>query len=529
MRRLLLFAALLVALLAIYALRPGWLARAERRGVEVTEERGGAEASRAGASESGASAPAGGAEAEEARARVHGVVTGPEGPLWCARVVAYRSDTDDLLAEAFTNPQGRYTLPVEVSDFQLAVEPAAGVWLVPTPRRGIVLNAGDDLEQNFALAATANLSGRVVDKEGKGFPDVLVLAVRPEDAGPPDAHPNAVAGKVVAKSRSGVDGGFRLGPLAAGAYRLEIALPSLMLTAPVVAATGGPDSVLTVVHAIAADLVVEDIETGNPVDAFSVKLTSEGRVILEGRGSRGVFSRRVQVDTPLAPHVWAEVEVTAPGYTTWGPWQIGHRVKPTVRLVPRRDPNTLIRVSFDDGRPYRGAILLLFGKDAWSPRGPRQFDAGEALPLDRVEDGVYRGTMPLGRWWVAAMLQDVLDAPSLVREIDVVAGRDAEARFVLRTGGELVLMPARGAPACRVLIQGERGSDGGVPRGVFDIPAEGRRIEGIPPGLYKLGYPRWVFAAETAKAAGVATETIVWFRDVHVAAGRSEEIALPPP
>jgi hypothetical protein len=527
MRRLLLLATLLVALVAIFALRPAWRARTEpRHSTDPSEDPAGSALSISGAKDgvaAGASSP--NAMAEEPRAQVHGVVTGPDGPLWCARVVAYRSDTDEVLAEAFTNPQGRYTLPVDVSDFQLAVVPAAGVWLVPSPRRGVVLNAGDDIEQSFVLVATALLRGRVVDADGEALAGVFLLAVPAEHAGPADAHPRAVADHIEAKCKTDRDGNFRLGGIAVGTYSLMTADPSLTLRSPVVVETGGVDLMLTVVPAVAIDLVVEDFETGEPVDTFSVKVTGEGRTVLEGRGSRGAFSRRVALDVPR----WfaTQVEVAAPGYASWGPHSSSHPGTRTVGLVTRREPNTLIRVSFDDGRPYRGRLDVLFGRDQGRPSmgsAPTADRGATTLALERVEDGLYRGGMPIGRWGLCAFPDDLFGKPFLVRTIDVTAGRNAEADFVLPAGGELVLVRPRGVAHCKVCIEAEVDDEGGKRSDLFEIPPEGRRIEGIPPGRYKLGYQKTVLHPK-----GVSTLTVEWFRDVNVVAGGTEQIALPPP
>ncbi|MFI5403465.1 MAG: hypothetical protein ACHQ1G_11050, partial [Planctomycetota bacterium] len=106
MRRILLVLAALVALVAILAIGPAWQERAPPRRATPVAPDVTASVPIEGAAPESATPAADEAEASTGRAVVRGVVNGPMGVLWCARVVAYRGET--VIAETWTDPKGLY-------------------------------------------------------------------------------------------------------------------------------------------------------------------------------------------------------------------------------------------------------------------------------------------------------------------------------------------------------------------------------------------------------------------------------------
>jgi len=528
MRRLLVPAALLVAFVSLLAMRPLSSEHAQpKRAARPPPAEVVAGTRPEEAAAPGPALPLEPAPAESA-ARVHGVVRGPSGILWLARVVAYRPQSGSVIADTYTDPEGKYSLDVAASDFDLAVEPDAGTLLAATPRRGLVVNAGDDIEEDFTIAPAASIRGKAVGRDGRACPGIVILALRPEDRGPDGAHPGAFLGREAGRCRSASDGTFRLAGFEAGTYAIEIGDPYWMLGAPAAVATDGPETTLVVVPAISVALEARDVESGEPVDDFSAKVLVGDRVVFQGEGAAGVFAHRAPTD-PAATPFETRVEVTAPGFARWGPYPVAFwRNNMVAWLLPLRDPNATIRVAFDDGAPYRGGIQVFFAvKENARPASREEallgmsagMGRGSSVPFERVKDGIFRGAVPRGRWTLHVWPDAVLPLHQLESEVDVTGAGDADVRFVLPAGGTIVFPPPpRGAPTF-VCIRGGADLSGGTR---ILVPPEGTRLEGVPPGDYQVGYPK------TAKVNDeVSTHTIVWFQDVHVVVGGTEEIALP--
>ncbi len=538
-RRILLVpVALLVVALVTVAVRPVRRDRAERRDVAQPTEgvvRGGRPAADPARPAAGLAA-----EAAQARsqARVRGAVTGGMGALWGARVVAYAMDSEQVLADAYTNPKGEYSLAIDAStEFDIAVEPDEATYLATVRRRGIVLSPGDDRVENFALGPAATIRGRLVDQNGLGRGGIELLAVRPDDLSPdPAAHPRAVRGREVGRCRAGADGGFRLACLVGGQVAIVVRDPGWTLVSSAGVATDGPDVTLVVVPAFSVDLEVRDIETGELIDTFSVKVTTgdlrprqlfdmlltiappraEERVVVEGRGSGGLFSGRVPGEPqPTFPEV-RKLEIKADGFVPWGPRGVTPRTMVTAWLLPVRDKNTTIRVSFDDGQPYHGNMRVTFKAKSGEREGDTRFE--------RVGDGRFRGAMPHGLWVLAIWPETIFGVPRSEAGAEVTAGADADINFVFPAGGTIIVQPPSRAGLHCVQVQAadEADQQGLSAFGVYEARPGGTRIEGIPAGLYRVG-------SYDVGRAHLCDEVpdVVWLREVRVTVGGVEEIALP--
>lgn len=516
MRRLLIPAALLAAAVAFLALGPAWRERAgPTRAVAPAPNQ---TASGSFASEVSSAPPvageAGDAEGAEAQAVVRGVVTGPMGVLWCARVVAYRGER--VMAEAWTNPKGLCTLAVEPGvEFDFAVEPAPETGLLAVRRAALPLERGEERVEDVAVETGEELRGQLVDPEGRGCGGIELFAVRPENFAGVEgtSERTALATVAAAYVRTSRSGGYWLRGLEAGPYSLAICSRDWMFPAPVSARTDGPELSLVVVPALTVDLDVRDVETGQPLDAFSVTVRQGDRVILEGTGTAGVFSRRMPFPGERDPRALVFVEVAAPGFLS--PGQLVNSGKGTnvVWLIPRRDPNTTVRVSFDNREPYLGDLFAQF-RMREGPGGTGQ------VWFKRVREGVYRGALPYGRWDLELMPAALLGQQRFPAEAEVGAGREAEVALVLPAGGSILLSaPARAKEPLvwvRSATEAEKG-DSGRP---FHVPPEGVRIEGIPPATYQVGYA----SATEEGRFGVA---LIWFKDVRIEVGSTEEVAVP--
>jgi hypothetical protein len=361
MRRLLVPVTLLAAAVAFLAIGPAWLKRAapKRAAPPAPEETApGAFAASSGTAGTG---DEGDAETAEGQAVLGGVVTGPMGVLWCARVVAYRGEK--VMAEAWTNPKGLYTLAVKPGvEFDFAVEPAPETGLVAMRRAVLPLERGEERVEDVAVETGATLRGQLVDPEGRGCQGIELFAVRTEDfpgvEGTSDR--TALASVAVAQVRTARGGGYWLRGLEPGAYALVICAPHWMFPAPVSVRTDGPDLSLVVLPALTVVLDVKDVETGQPLDAFSVIVREGDRVLLEGAGTAGVFSRRVLFPGVRDPRAMVFVEIAAPGFVPPGQLVNSGGGRKLVWLVPRRDPNATVRISFDDRRPYLGDLFVHF-------------------------------------------------------------------------------------------------------------------------------------------------------------------------
>lgn len=509
-RRILLVpAVLLAAIVVLAALSSAWRERAVPKRAaraqpeEVASGKPGVEAAR-----SSGEAASEGSEAAEPRARVHGVVTGTMGVLWCARVVAYRGEGKGVMAEAWTNPKGLYSLTVEPGvAFDLSVEPAPETGLVAQRRAGLALAAGEERLEDFALADGVAVRGRLVDVDGRGCAGIELFAVRPEvlaEAGTPER--TALILLATARGYSGPDGRFRLRGLEPGEYSLTICAADWMFPAPVSVRTDGPDLSLVVVPALTIDLLVKDVETGQPVGAFSVTARLGDRVLLEDAGAAGVFSIRMPFPGQRDPRSMVLLQVAASGFVP--PDQLVNSGKNVLWLIPRRDPNTTVRISFDDRQPYCGGLIVQFKAKA---------GAGGAghVGFERAREGVYRGALLYGRWELDLIPVALFGADRLTAEAEIRGDCEAELSFVLPAGGTLLLSPPPGAERSSVSIRTPADAEKDAPGRSFLVPREGTRVEGIPPGVYRLGLE------------GRFPYRTIWFRDVRVEVGSMEEIVLP--
>jgi hypothetical protein len=519
MRRLLLAAFGVAALAALALLGPSWLerTRASRAPSRAPDRTGGRTADRAATPDATGGARGTGAEASPARVR--GIVTGPMGVLWGARVAAYRAGSDDVLAETHTDPEGTYAMELEPDTaFDLAIEPSDLTGLLPWRREGVMLRSGEQMEEQVALGAGAVVRGRLVDEHGDPVGGIALRAL-------------AEDGATAASARTGAEGAFVLRGLGSGRYVLETLDPSWVFPAPVSVRADGRDVDLVVVPGVRIDLVVKDIETGEPVPAFTVRASSGELLILEAEGRDGALSafapwpvkrpRRERWEAPPA----VSLDIAAPGLRRLG--SPPGAARNVAWMGPLREPNTTIRVSFEGGDPYVGELLVSIKSKTSS--------AAVFVPFERDrERGLFRGALPWGDWEVGIIPPGTYRTDGYPAEARAGPGLDASIPVTLPGGGTIVFTPPAGADRTtaylkQVLEESEELGDGRSMRVIrqgaerfFGVPREGTRVQGVPPGVYQIGVPRRVEIVP-----GRFVTMAVWIREVTIDADSHEEIQLP--
>ncbi|MCK6460731.1 MAG: carboxypeptidase-like regulatory domain-containing protein [Planctomycetes bacterium] len=529
MRRLLLPAALVVAAVAALAvLRSSWSERDERAGRAARSRvdlpaRGGSGDRGAGSEES--TRQDGSADAPQSRVR--GTVTGPMGVLWGARVVAFRAGSGEILAETHTNPDGGYTMDLEPEvPHDLAVEPSDLTGLLPWRREAVTVRPGEDLTVDAALAAGAVVRGRFIDENGEPAAGIVVRVVAEDPARPGSSSP---ASRAAALAKSNREGRFLLRGLQPARYVLDVLDPSWMFPKPVSVLADGRDVDLVVVPCFQIELVVKDIETGDPVPAFTVRATSGDLVLLEAAGRDGEFSTRIRWPGQLPPGERLQaarrtfLDVAAPGFQPRIPLSGGpDRV---AWMVPIREQNTTIHVLFDNGDPYFGELLVNIRSQA----------SGAACAVRFVRDpgtGAFRGALPWGDWEVGIIPLGAYRTGGYTAEARTGPGLEASIPLTLPGGGTIVFTPPAGVDrttAYLCLIQEERedlgeGTSVRVARveRTFAVSREGTRVQGIPPGTYDIGVPRSVEIVP-----GQFVTMAAWVRRITIDARSVEEIRLP--
>ncbi len=525
MRRLLLPAALVVAVVAALAvLWPSWSERA----------RGSSRAPPRADDAARARSAMGGATGDEARtgadrgepsapARVHGKVTGPMGELWGARVVAYRAGSGEILAETHTNPEGAYAMEVEPDvAFDLAIEPSDLTGLLPWRRESVTLRSGEEMDEQVALGAGAVVRGRLVDEHGDPVGGVALRAIAEDPSG---------RGAVAGSAKTNTEGAFVMRGLGSGRYVLETLDPSWVFPAPVSVNADGRGIDLVVVPGVRIDLVVKDIETGEPVPAFTVRATSGDLLLLEAEGRDGALSQwapwpvklprreRWQAPPPVS------LDIVAPGLRRLGsPPAISRNV---AWMAPVREPNATIRVAFDGGDPYVGELLVSIKSKASA--------AVVSVPFERDrEGGLFRGALPWGDWEVGILALGAYRTDSYPAEARTGPGLDASIPIKLPGGGTILFTPPAGADRTTAYLRQvqEESRDLGDGRSLsvthegverfFGVPREGTRVQGIPPGTYWIGVPR-----RMEILPGQFVTMTAWVRQVTIDADSFEEIRLP--
>lgn len=524
MRRLLVPVALVLAALVVAAVFwPSWVdrtrdSRAPPRSPDPTGAR-----TADNAATPGATGHARGTGGEASPARVRGVVTGPMGVLWGARVAAYRAGSDDVLAETHTNPEGAYAMELEPDvAFDLAVEPSDLTGLLPWRREGVTLRSGEEIDEQVALDAGAVVRGRLLDEHGDPVGGVALRAIAEDPSG---------RGAVAASAKTNTEGAFVMRGLGRGRYVLETLDPSWVFPAPVSVNADGRDVELVVVPGVRVDLVVKDIETGEPVPAFTVRATSGDVLLLEAEGRDGALSawapwpvkrpRRERWEVPPA----VSLDIVAPGLRRLGsPPGIAKNV---AWMGPVREPNTTIRISFDGGDPYVGDLLVSIKSKTSA--------AAVFVPFERDrERSLFRGALPWGDWEVGIVPLGAYRRDSYTAEARTGPGVEASIPLTLPGGGTIVFTPPAGADRTtayleQVLEESEDLGDGRSMRVIrqgaerfFGVPREGTRVQGIPPGTYRIGVPRRVEIVP-----GQFVTMTAWVREITIDADSFEEIRLP--
>lgn len=526
MRRLLLPGALVFAVLAAAAvLWPSWSDRARdphRARSRAPEPSGAPRAGGAATAEAPDGTRATGAE-DSGSARVRGVITGPQGVLWGARVVAYRSGTGNVEAESHTNPEGEFGMDVEPDvAFDLSVEPADLTGLLPWRLAGVTVAAGQELQQDVALRPGGIVRGRLLDENGEPLSGIVLRAV------PEDLSADATGSARLTKSQK--DGAFAFKGLAPGRYALDVHDTSWMFPTPVSVLADGRDVDLVVVPGVQIDLHVKDIETGDPVPAFTVRARSGDLLLLESPGRDGALSARIRWPGQLSPRERLEalrrvsLDVGAPGFL---PIERGNSPGQVAWMVPVRNRNTTIRVSFDDGDPYFGDLRVTVKSKA---TGGVTF-----VPFERdPKKAEFRGAIPWGDWEVTITPSGVYGTDRYLADARTGADLEASLDVTLPGGGTVVFSAppgidraiaylARVEEETRVLGNGTsfamRGS--GAERS-FAVPREGARVAGIPPGTYRIGIARSVEVSP-----GRFSVVTHWAREITIDAKSIEEITLP--
>jgi hypothetical protein len=507
MRRLLLLAALVLAVITFFAARTLREDRAETA-VRARTERGELPAIPVVDPRS-TSGPAPGSpatgESEASGAHVRGTVRGPAGVVWGAHVIAYKRGGLDVLAERWTSPEGGYEIGVDPDvAIDLAVETAPGTGLLPKRTNGILVRAGEEWVEDFTLERGATLRGRLVDPDGNAVQRVGIEAVPADPSGRTysSSRPDPAA-------TSAKDGTFEIRGLDAGRVVLDVTDPEWMFPEPVSAMPDGPDLSLVVVPALTVETHVVNLETGEPMPAFPVRVVQADRVLLEAEGKDGAFLHRGRFPGERWDRAFT-VEVTAAGFLPAS--RLGSD-KRWIGLVPKRDVNTTVRVSFDDGQPYHGDLVATITAMRVGEQGVAE------ISFERVREGVYRGALPWGRWELALRPLGCWGIDEFKDTAEVGPEKEAELSLVLPAGGTVVLRPAPGAEYGEAYLQP---TDRAGRSWYCGVRREGTRVEGIPKGKYQVGYERMVQI--TPDYFGRQT---VWLREVTLDVGTIEEFEIP--
>jgi hypothetical protein len=385
----------------------------------------------------------------------------------------------------------------------------------------VILRSGEEADDQVALAAGAVVRGRLVDEHGDPVGGVVLRAV-PEE---PTAR-----GAVPAKS--GAEGVFVLRALEPGRYALESLDPSWVFPGPVSVLADGREVELVVVPGVRIDLVVKDIETGEPVPAFTVRARSGEMLLLEAEGRDGALSafapwpvkrpRRERWEAP--PRV--SLDITAPGLRRLG--SLFGTPDRVAWMAPVREPNTTISVSLEGGDPYVGELLV-------NIKSKKMPGAVVLVPFERdPKTGAFRGALPWGDWEVGITPLGAYRPGAIIAEARSGPGLDASIPITLPGGGTIVFKPPAGVDRTTAYLQQvvderEDLGDGrsvtvtrqGLERSV-GVPREGTRVQGIPPGTYRIGVPRTVEIVP-----GRFVTMTAWVRQIMIDADSFEEITLP--
>jgi murein DD-endopeptidase MepM/ murein hydrolase activator NlpD len=326
---------------------------------------------------------------------IAGVVTGPDGPIAGAQVVATAVPDDDAsgeaaevvhqLAAALTGPDGRYELRAVRGTVEVRVV-ARGFGV---SQRVVALGAGaTPRREDFSLVrAAARLFAEVRDATGAPVAGVSARVV-----GGPTADRRAV---------TGLDGAFIIRDVVDGAYRLELRAPGLPTTMVELASERFATFTLRSGGALA--LTVLDRHTGRPL-AASVRASGPG-----GATRNAATDALGGLALPHLPAGTWRLELRADGF-------VGERRE----VVLRDGQATPLRVEL-----ARGAVVAGFVRDYYGQRvGGARVRLGSAETTTSAS-GEFR----------------LVDAPTGSRDLVVELGdRRARMPLTLAPGDERVTL-----------------------------------------------------------------------------------------
>jgi len=335
-------------------------------------------------------------------ARIEGVVSGPEGPVWNARVSVHAAGERTAFDETGTDADGRFRIEVAVAgdgeSLDLHAQPSAESPLHAAWSRGVVARPGARIVENFSLAAGKELTGTVRFGFRRDQSDRVAIAAVPSEVW--SANPGMEQAEIGRAAAAVVNtaGPFRFKDLADGEYVLVCVTPGHRTSSPPRGRPGQDVTVEVSMH-VQLRLRVVDADTFRNLAAAEVSLMPEDeaeppvRLTPSGREFELAFW-----SDPARRRRSLRFRVEADGYfprdyersSSWRP-----RMFRFVELIPRAAARATFELT--GGGASRTAELArvgIYGKDR---RGhARNMD----VPVVERADSSLACAMPKGRWEV---------------------------------------------------------------------------------------------------------------------------------
>ncbi len=466
------------------------------------------------------------ANGEALRGGVHGVVRGPGGPVAGATVYAYlspespayRKDAGGALAanpaplgEVRTRSDGEYWLHLPARWPGYVIDLGA---IADGFERAMVTDVrvrGEPIRQDFALESGDAIAGRVVDSIGRSVAGLRVLATRKQlpDYSVPLMSPWLLSTHDLRLARRDSDyhesraitdatGRFLLSGLVAGEYTLVAESFEWIFDPTLRVHTGDMEVLATAVRGVGIIGNVRDASTKEFVPRCFVEVAVTGSNVREqlhsGTSLGGMIALSWRLPLSEVPELLRFfVRVRAEGYV---PCHREIEVRPADGLAPfdaDLEPlpkgNLELSVHYDDGERYAGVLIAEYAE----PEGGVQ---GQAL-LSREEPGLYRGSIPAGRWFLRVRTTGFLGAILDWRQdAEISPGGMAHADVVIPRGGVLVVRrpPESDSAEWSLVALGETLS------GETTLSEEETVLSDIPAGEWTLQFARGSTLVETRQA-----------------------------
>ena len=215
---------------------------------------------------------------------------------------------------------------------------------------------------NFTLRNQSELSGRVLDLEGRPIAGAVLLAI----------DPKAYREVCHARTATAADGSFALIGLQVGSYRLQVTARGFAGFVDPAMQTPREGLRLMLMNAFTIRGSVVDAANGAPIDDFSLRLhevrSADSPSVPRGEfdGKASIGAGEFQLPSPASAGTWL-LEARAPGYapTTSEPFQVSAEADVTgVAIAMTKGAAIRGRLVDSEGQPIVGGRLTSRA-DAW--------------------------------------------------------------------------------------------------------------------------------------------------------------------